>query len=158
MKPPVICLLLLGLLACAPASAPPQSGTLNAAIAETQAAPDLALRLNTLRAAQDLPPLTEDPAMTRAAIAHAADMAAKGYFSHTAPDGSTPLRRMRSAGFNACFAAENIAKGQRSAEAVIQSWAASDAHRRNMLSLSPKAVGVARGPQNIWVMTLARAC
>ena len=102
--------------------------------------------------------MTASPSLNRAAQAHAEDMARNGYFSHTGRNGSTPLQRMRSAGYFACYAAENIARGQRDAAAVMQSWMQSDGHRRNLLSSAPReyGVGVADGPT--WVMVFAREC
>ncbi len=121
-------------------------------------APDLLAAVNAERGAGGLAALRADPALDRAAVAHAEDMAAKGYFDHVAPDGSTPLRRMRAAGFDACYAAENIAKGQRDADKVLRDWLGSEGHRRNVLSPDPKAAGTARGTGDFWVMTYARAC
>lgn len=122
------------------------------------AAPDIVSQINAARAARDVPALTVDPALTQAAVRHAGDMAAKGYQGHTAPDGSTPLRRMRAAGFDACFAAEAIAKGPRDARAVVEGWALEARPARVMFSTDPRHVGAGRAPGDIWVMTLARAC
>lgn len=146
-------MMLWAVLALAACTGQPPAPTVGAA-----PAPEVIVLLNDARTARGVAALTEDPALTRAAMAHVADMAAKGYFDHRAPDGSTPLRRMRAAGFDACYAAENIARGQRSGAAVMDSWAGSEGHRRKMFSPDPRAVGVARGPKDIWVMTLARAC
>lgn len=125
---------------------------------ETVPAPDLIAEVNSARSAEGLAALATEPGLTAAAMAHGADMATKGYFAHQAPDGSTPLRRMRAAGFEACYAAETIAKGQKDVPAVVQSWTVSEEHRRLMLSPSPRSAGAARAPGDIWVMTLARAC
>lgn len=127
--------LLLALLLVA-GCAPPQTAGPGG---ETVPAPDLITDVNTARSAQGLAALATEPGLTAAAMAHGADMAAKGYFAHQAPDGSTPLRRMRAAGVNACYAAENIARGQKDTVEVVQSWMASAEHRRLMLSPNPRS-------------------
>ena len=48
---------------------------------------NVALGLNGMRADNGLPPLTADPALSAVARTRAADMATKGYFSHSPPDG-----------------------------------------------------------------------
>ncbi|ABV94505.1 conserved hypothetical protein [Dinoroseobacter shibae DFL 12 = DSM 16493] len=145
--------LALGLAGCSAPQAPTQPGPSRAL-----PAPDLIAAVNEARSAVGVAALAEDPALSAAAMAHAADMAQKGYFDHRAPDGSTPLRRMRAAGYDACYAAENLAKGQPDAGTVLGSWTRSEGHRSNMLSPNPRAAGAGRGPGNIWVLTLARAC
>jgi uncharacterized protein YkwD len=114
--------------------------------------------VNAERTARGLAPLQPASTLHAAAQAHADDMVANGYFSHAAPDGSTPLMRMRRAGFYACYAAENIAQGQLSASATVRSWMGSEGHRKNVLSPSPQTygAGVADGPT--WVMVYAREC
>jgi uncharacterized protein YkwD len=121
-------------------------------------APELIAAVNATRAAQGAAPLPENPALTRAAMAHAADMAARGYVGSTAPDGSTPLRRMRAAGFEACYAAELIAAGAKDPAGVVARWQDAEKPRRRLLSPNPRAAGAGRAPGNLWVMTLARAC
>ncbi len=53
--------------------------------------------------------LTAD-ARLAAAQGHSADMAAKGYFSHTSRDGRTPWDRIGATGYRFTSAAENIAR------------------------------------------------
>lgn len=150
-----IALVLLGLLAaCSDAArAPVMNGPVPA-----EGARELGGLVNAERSARGLPALAPDRTLDAAAQAHAEDMVANGYFSHTAPDGSTPLKRMRKAGFYACYAAENIAQGQLTASATVRSWMGSEGHRKNVLSSSPQTygVGVADGPT--WVMVYAREC
>jgi uncharacterized protein YkwD len=63
---------------------------------------------------------------------HSADMVARGFFSHVNPDGRDPFERLRAAGVPFSSAAENIAAGYPSAEAVLQAWLASPGHRTNL--------------------------
>ena len=58
-------------------------------------------------------------------------MAARNYFSHTTPEGVTFDQRIKTAGYPQP-GAENIAKGQRSAQQVMNDWMGSDGHRRNI--------------------------
>ncbi|MEL7256918.1 MAG: CAP domain-containing protein [Pseudomonadota bacterium] len=112
--------------------------------------------LNDYRAKKNAPALGTSPQLTKAAAAHARDMARKGFFSHQGSDGSSVADRVRRQGYGYCFVAENIAKGQRDLGAVLQSWAGSKGHRRNMLSREARDFALVRGPDNIWVMVLGR--
>lgn len=80
--------------------------------------------------------------LATAASRHSADMVAKDYFSHTAPDGSDPGDRITAAGYRWSTYGENIAKGQRSAADVMDSWMKSPGHRANILNCSFKEIGV----------------
>jgi uncharacterized protein YkwD len=68
-------------------------------------------------------------------------MAINRYFSHTSLDGRTFDERIRDAGYTRP-AAENIAKGQRSADDVMRAWMNSKGHRANILNCSYAAIGV----------------
>ncbi len=92
---------------------------------------------NRERAARGLAVLSVDASLTRAAAAHAADMAVRGFFAHRTPEGLTPWDRISAAlqgaePFNTM--GENIAMGFRSAEAACEGWMNSDGHRRNILN------------------------
>lgn len=112
--------------------------------------------INSLREASGRAPLTVSGALTRAAAAHAGDMARSDRFSHTGRDGSSVGDRVRRQGYGYCFVAENIARGQAAPDEVLGDWMASPGHRRNLLD--PRATGFAlvRGPGRIWVMVLGR--
>ncbi|WP_447003848.1 CAP domain-containing protein [Saccharothrix isguenensis] len=86
-------------------------------------------------------PVKVDDRVTEAAQGHSADMAARDYFSHTTPEGVDFAERMRAAGYPSP-GGENIAKGQRSAEQVMNSWMNSDGHRRNILNCGFSTIGV----------------
>jgi len=86
-------------------------------------------------------PLVVDNRLAAAAQGHSTDMATRNYFSHTTPDGVDFAARITEAGYPRP-AAENIAKGQRTAEQVMQSWMNSDGHRRNILNCEYAAIGV----------------
>jgi uncharacterized protein YkwD len=86
-------------------------------------------------------PLTVDERVVEAAQKHSTDMAERDYFSHTTPDGVDFAQRMRTEGYPSP-GGENIAKGQRSAKQVMNSWMNSDGHRRNILNCGFTTIGV----------------
>jgi uncharacterized protein YkwD len=98
--------------------------------------------VNVERARAGCGPVSADPALARAAQRHSSDMAARDYFSHTSPDGTTFADRIRAAGYAGDAIAENIAAGQTTAKAVIASWMGSASHRANLLGCTYRVVGV----------------
>jgi uncharacterized protein YkwD len=101
---------------------------------------------NAERAANGCPALAADDRLAAAARAHSADMAANNYFDHVSQDGRSFVDRVKAAGYPAP-GAENIAAGQRTADAVVKGWMDSPGHRANILNCKLKALGVgmARG-------------
>ena len=94
-------------------------------------------------------------ALNRAANAHARDMAANNFMGHTSSNGDKVRDRARKQGYRACWIAENVAKGQGSANEVMAQWMGSPPHRKNMLNSKSVEYGLARGPANAWVLVLA---
>ncbi|WP_299679369.1 CAP domain-containing protein [uncultured Roseobacter sp.] len=111
--------------------------------------------LNDYRASQGRAPVTYSATLEAAAEAHATDMAARGFFDHRGSDGSTVGTRVRQQGYGWCFVAENIAQGQASLADVMQAWAESRGHRRNMLSRQAQEFALVEAPGRLWVMVLA---
>jgi uncharacterized protein YkwD len=97
--------------------------------------------VNAARADAGCGALTVDARLTAAAQAHSDDMAAQGYFSHTSLDGRSFADRVRAAG-HPSPGGENIAQGQRSAEAVHDAWMNSQGHRDNILNCGFTTIGV----------------
>lgn len=98
--------------------------------------------VNKERAAAGLASLTLDASLSKVAQAKAEDMAKNGYFSHTSPTYGSPFDMMKSFGVKYSAAGENIAKGQRSAESVMNAWMNSSGHRANILSSNYDKIGV----------------
>lgn len=107
-------------------------------------------RVNTERTRQGLPPLALRPAANGAAQAHADDMLARGYYSHTAPSGATVIDRYQTAGGSTShLAAENIARCASclppsigaSVDALHEGWMQSPLHRDNILRRGVTAFG-----------------
>ncbi|MFD6229124.1 sigma-70 family RNA polymerase sigma factor [Streptomyces sp. NPDC060232] len=98
--------------------------------------------VNTERAAAGCGPLREDQQLRAAAQGHSDDMAARHFFDHTNPDGKDPGQRTTASGYRWSTYGENIAKGQQTAQAVMDSWMKSPGHRANILNCSFKDIGV----------------
>lgn len=88
--------------------------------------------VNEHRESQGLNGLTWNDALGEIALAHSRDMRDRDFFSHTNPDGDDPFDRMDAAGISHRGAAENIASGYTTGEAVLNGWLNSDGHRRNI--------------------------
>ncbi|MFI6493465.1 sigma-70 family RNA polymerase sigma factor [Streptomyces sp. NPDC050564] len=98
--------------------------------------------VNKERAAAGCGPLTEDAQLEKAAQGHSDDMAARNFFDHTNPDGTDPGQRITAAGYRWSTYGENIAQGQQTPQAVMESWMNSAGHRANILNCSFKDIGV----------------
>ncbi|KJK36420.1 stress protein [Streptomyces variegatus] len=97
---------------------------------------------NRERARAGLRPLAADPLLTTAAQAHSADMVARAFYAHTAPDGSRPWDRAAAAGSTLRSIGENIACGQRSPAEVVEGWMNSPGHRANILKPGFTRIGI----------------
>jgi uncharacterized protein YkwD len=65
-------------------------------------------QINAARASYGFAPLVVDPAITAVAYAHAADMLANNYFSHTSLNGMTYRQRLTAGGVSYGYSGENI--------------------------------------------------
>ena len=102
------------------------------------------LRLvNAERAAAGLAPLTLYNPLMMAARFKAQSMSNLGYFSHTSPVYGNFANISREIfGVPQRAMAENIANGQRTPEAVMNSWMNSEGHRRNILNSTYTRIGI----------------
>src|SRR4030095_25567 len=75
-----------------------------------------------------VPAVKLDAMLGSVAAAHARDMARTGRMAHEGSDGSMPSQRVTRAGYPWRTVAENVAAGDRTAEAVMQTWLASPGH------------------------------
>ncbi|MBV7699782.1 CAP domain-containing protein [Streptomyces sp. TRM70350] len=108
----------------------------------TRTAADVIDLTNHERAHAGLPPLGPDPVLAGAAQAHSADMVARDFYSHTAPDGRQPWDRAAAAGSTRRSIGENIACGQRSPTEVVTGWMNSPGHRANILKPGFTHIGI----------------
>ncbi|MGW1929368.1 CAP domain-containing protein [Streptomyces sp. NPDC001919] len=97
--------------------------------------------VNDERAKVGCSPVSADTRLAALAGAFSSDMAARGFFDHTDPDGATPWVRAEKAGISG-LGGENIARGQADAAAVMASWMNSDGHRANILNCDFTTLGV----------------
>lgn len=86
--------------------------------------------------------LRAEALLARAARAHSADMAARHYFSHQSPEGTTVADRVALTGYSFVVVGENVAWGQRDARQVMNAWMASRGHKANILSAHYTEIGV----------------
>lgn len=89
-----------------------------------------------------LQPLQVDYELSRVAREKSRDMAINFYFDHNSPVYGSPFDMMRAYGISYRAAGENIAKGQRTPEEVVQAWMNSPGHRANILNPSFTHIGV----------------
>lgn len=88
------------------------------------------------------PALTWNTDLALVAQAHSQDMVARDFFAHTNPDGQSPFDRIQSAGISYSGAAENIAAGYPTGEAVLSGWLGSPGHKSNIENCSMTRHGV----------------
>ncbi len=102
---------------------------------------------NDERSLQAVGPLTENALLTAAAQAKAADMAAKGYFSHVGPDGKEPWAWVKESNYTYRYAGENLAVRFTGSKDVVNAWMASPTHRANIVKpvYTEIGIGVAQG-------------
>ncbi|OKL37327.1 CAP domain-containing protein [Domibacillus mangrovi] len=98
--------------------------------------------VNQERAKQGVKALQLDTKLSDVARTKSQDMKNKGYFSHQSPTYGSPFDMMKQFGITYKAAGENIAKGQKTPEEVMNAWMNSDGHRKNILSPDFTHIGV----------------
>jgi len=105
--------------------------------------------------------VTMSASLTRAAAAHAADMAAHEFVGHYGADGSAASERVSRAGYRWRSVGENVAAGQRDADTVVREWLESPGHCANIMAPQFTEMGVAfvAAPQSdlriVWAQVFA---
>jgi uncharacterized protein YkwD len=121
-------------------TAPPKPLNVDDAAAET-----IALT-NAFRAKRGLPAFEVDPVCSAAAFDHARDMAARGYFDHFGPGGSTPSSRYQHRNTEhqrVIRLSENIAWGNGTTpERALAMWLNSAGHRKHLVGTEMNHIGV----------------
>jgi len=97
--------------------------------------------VNAERAARGLAPIVLDVRLVESARLHSQDMAARGYFSHSTPEGDGFDQRIRAAG-HPDPSAETIAAGYATPAAAVLGWLNSSAHRAILLSTTQRQIGL----------------
>ena len=98
--------------------------------------------VNVERAKAGLKALTEDWELSRVARFKSQDMRDNNYFSHTSPVYGSPFDMIKNFGITYRSAGENIARGQKTPQAVVNAWMNSSGHRKNILNASYTKIGV----------------
>ena len=105
--------------------------------------------LNVQRAAHGLRPLHDNRTLHKAAKKFSLSMRVRHFFDHTSPSGSTPLERVRAAGYlkhaSRFEVGENIGWGGGSLgtpAAMVDAWMHSAGHRANILRGSFRDIGI----------------
>lgn len=132
---------------------PQQNGNDNGAEPNGEGAQVVSL-INAERKARGLSPLMLSRQVEEVAAVKAKDMYDNQYFSHNSPVYGSPFDMLKAFGVPYTMAAENIARGQTSAQAVVNSWMNSAGHRANILNENYTQTGVgyyADGSGPYWV-------
>jgi uncharacterized protein YkwD len=132
-----------------PAAAPSRRPAATTLVAEAEEA---VIRLtNEARARAGCPAVRFDARLRTAARRHSMDMGLHDYFGHDSRDGDTFADRITDAGYPRP-GAENIARGYRTAAAVMDGWMDSAGHRANILNCGLRTIGVGMydGPGGPW--------
>ena len=98
---------------------------------------------NKERGDRSLPPLQYNKALSYAAQAKAKDMFEKNYWSHFAPNGTTPWDFILNSGYQYEYAGENLAKNFLFSQGVVDAWMNSPTHKENVLKKEYTEVGFA---------------
>ena len=108
---------------------------------------ELILLTNEERVQNNMQAVVENQLLDAAAQAKAADMAAKGYFAHTGPDGTPPWQWITSVGYAYQTAGENLAVRFNYSSDVVRAWMESPTHRANIVKekYTEIGIGVAEG-------------
>lgn len=88
------------------------------------------------------PPLAYEGHLICAARKHSRDMVSRGFFDHTNPDGDGPSARAAAAGYASGYIGENIAAGQPTPAAVMDSWMNSPGHCSNIMNPDYNQIGI----------------
>ena len=98
--------------------------------------------INYERTSRGLSPLTMDKKLYEAAIIRSIEISQPNNFSHTRPNSTHWYTIYADLNIPMGYAGENIAAGQRSPAAVVNSWMNSSGHRRNILFPDHTTIGI----------------
>ncbi|MFD7748408.1 CAP domain-containing protein [Streptomyces sp. NPDC059698] len=132
-------------------AAPPPAEKPSPSPTDASARSQVLALVNQERAKAGCSPLSTSAPLTSLAQDFSEDMAARGFFDHTDPDGDTPWDRAAQAGVQG-LGAENIARGQAGPQEVMDAWMNSEGHRTNVLNCDYKTIGIGvqEGPEGPW--------
>lgn len=102
---------------------------------------DLVEATNAVREDAGCAALRVDGRLMTAARGHSDDMSSRLYVSHVNPDGETPADRAEDQGYEGSVS-ENIWRGTRSAERVVEHWMSDSDARSRLLDCDYTSIGV----------------
>lgn len=125
--------------------------------ASTEAIGELLTVINAERSARGLKPISGNERLQSAAQWMAEDMARHQMLQHTDSRHRDVAARLEAFGYNgARVMAENIAKGQKTPDAVVKAWLQSPPHRANLLHPEVQEAGIGHARhqhgQHYWVL------
>ena len=97
---------------------------------------------NDERTLNNVPPLSTNKLLEKAAQLKAEDMANRGYFAHNSPDGKTPWYWLEQVGYKYTHAGENLAVNFFESEDVSEAWMNSPSHRANIVKKDYTGIGI----------------
>ncbi|MGL4687618.1 MAG: CAP domain-containing protein [Fusobacteriaceae bacterium] len=97
-------------------------------------------------------PLALNKNLNKLATIKSNDMSTNNYFSHNSQNLGSPFNMIKKNKIKYLTAGENIAKGQKTSEEVVNSWMSSHGHRKNILNPKFHEMGISRDSynKNIW--------
>ncbi len=102
----------------------------------------VAALVNQERQKNGLRPLQHRADVKHVAHKKAEDLINSNYFAHNSPNYGSPFDMLRTFGVSYRSAGENIAKGQRTPQEVMNAWMNSPGHRQNILNPNFDTIGV----------------
>lgn len=143
-RTPIAWLLVLATACASPASPTEAAEELPPGGGASAVATTLVQLTNSERANAGLPELRSSSRLTEAAQLHADQMARLGRLEHVLSGAQYPRPedRLAAASYQWSSYAENIAMGQTSAAAAMDSWMKSSGHRANILSTGNTEIGI----------------
>ncbi len=114
--------------------------------------------VNALRSSAGVTPLALDAKLNAAAATHSRDMSVQNRPWHFGSDGSSPLDRVKRAGYEGTMLGENISETYETELETLAAWMEDDVTRRVILSPEARRMGFAwhQDPSGKiwWTMTL----
>jgi uncharacterized protein YkwD len=105
--------------------------------------------INEERSSRGMAKLRANAKLRAAAEKHSANMTANNFFDHVSPAGTTPLERVKAAGYLAGASSwavgENIAWGEQQLSTpgeIMKAWMDSTGHRANILNRRFRHIGI----------------
>ncbi len=113
--------------------------------------------VNEIRKENGLNQLKTDWELSRVARYKSQDMKDNKFFSHTSPVYGSPFDMIKNFGISYKSAGENIARGQKTPQAVVNGWMNSSGHRANILNKNYTKIGVGYvADGNYWTQMFIR--